>query len=91
MGSAPPKRIGQQQIAVVAWNPSNSKGLEGGLAAHKGEADTSIEFVRAVREILVDLKDLEVGSEDRGVPTAVGIEFLGEARLGSIDQEGRPW
>ena len=66
MGIAPPKRIGQQQIAVVAWNPSNSKGLEGGLAAHKGEADTSIEFVRAVREILVDLKDLEVGSEDRG-------------------------
>ena len=62
MGIAPPKRIGHQQIAVVAWNSSKAKGLGGGPAAHKGEADTNIEFVRAVREILVDLKDLEVGS-----------------------------
>jgi hypothetical protein len=39
------------------------------LTAYEGEADARIKFLRAVREILIDLKDLEVSSEDRsGLP-----------------------
>ena len=37
------ERIGEQQVAVIAWSAGNSKGLDGGLAAHEREADTRIE------------------------------------------------